>query len=264
MGVEGGFAGLDGLVEGGDFGVEGEDAVAQGGFGSGAEGEEVADEAGGIEGFGDVEVAEGVPPLGGEEGGVGAVVEPDGFATGDVEGEFVVGVGDGEGGTGLEQGVEGVELVLEDGGVLFLGPGGEFAGAEASGGGEGGFPGGGGANLRPQPVFPGRGGDGRGLRAGKAVVELGDGVAAERVEVLQLAGAGGDIGALLGAGVGDGERGDELFVGFVIAAFFGTCDPLENPVGNRAVDDPEQEPSCDFIGNENPPYADVVETELTT
>jgi len=162
-GVEGGFSFGDGLVELGDFLVEGGDAGAEGGFGGGAEGEEVFDEAGGVEGFGDVEVAEGVAPLGGEEGGVGAVVEAEGFAVADVEGEFVVGVGDGESGAGLEQGVEGVELVLEGGGVLFLGPFGEFAGGKVGGGFGRFFPGWGG-DVRPQPVGLGRGG--RCLRRG--------------------------------------------------------------------------------------------------
>lgn len=37
---------------------------------------------GGVEGLGDVEVAEGVAPLGGDEGGVGFVVEAEGFAAG--------------------------------------------------------------------------------------------------------------------------------------------------------------------------------------
>ncbi len=50
----------------------------------------------GVGGVGDVEVAEGVTPLGGDEGGVGTVVEAEGLAVGDVEGEFVAGVGDGE------------------------------------------------------------------------------------------------------------------------------------------------------------------------
>jgi hypothetical protein len=61
--------------EGGDFGVEGENAVAEGGFGGDAEGEEELEQAFGVEGLGDVEVAEGVTPLGGDEGGVRAVKE---------------------------------------------------------------------------------------------------------------------------------------------------------------------------------------------
>lgn len=76
--VEFGFLDCDGPVECGDFVVEGEDAVAEGGVGGGAEGEEGFEEAGGVEGFGDVEVAEGVAPLGGDEGGVGFVVEAEG------------------------------------------------------------------------------------------------------------------------------------------------------------------------------------------
>lgn len=90
------------MVKGGDFGVEGEDAVAEGWLGGGAEGEEVFEEAGGVEGFGDVEIAEGVTPLGGDEGDVGAVVEAECFAAGNVEGKFVFGVGHGEGDAGLE------------------------------------------------------------------------------------------------------------------------------------------------------------------
>ena len=49
---------------------EGEDAVAEGFFGGGAEREEVAHELFGVEGFGDVQVAQGVVPLSGDEGGV--------------------------------------------------------------------------------------------------------------------------------------------------------------------------------------------------
>jgi len=59
--------GGDGGFEGGDFVVEGEDAVAEGLFAGGAE---------------------GVTPLGGEEGGVEAVLETQGFAIADVEGGF--------------------------------------------------------------------------------------------------------------------------------------------------------------------------------
>lgn len=44
--------------------------------------------------------------MGGDEGSVGFVVEAEGFAAGEVEGESVFGVGDGEGGAGLEEGVE--------------------------------------------------------------------------------------------------------------------------------------------------------------
>jgi hypothetical protein len=39
-------------------------------------------------------VAEGVTPLGGYKGGVGFVVEMEGFAAVDVEEDFVFGVGD--------------------------------------------------------------------------------------------------------------------------------------------------------------------------
>ena len=53
-GVEFGFLGRDGLVEGGDFLVEGEDAVSEGLLGGGAEGEEVFEEFFRVEGFGDV------------------------------------------------------------------------------------------------------------------------------------------------------------------------------------------------------------------
>lgn len=242
VGVEGGFAGLDGLVEGGDFAVEGEDAVAEGGLGGDAEAEEMADEFFTIEGFGDVEVAQGVAPLGGDEGDVGAVVETEGFAAVDVEGEFVGSVGDGEGCAGLEVGVEGVEVSLEGGGVLLLGPGGEVAAFEVGGGLRRLLPGGGGADFGPQPVFLGRGTHGRGLAAVQALVELGDGVAAQRVECLQFAGEDADLLALCGRGVGDGERGDELFVGFVVAAFFVFRGAAENKVADWCVQNTEEIP----------------------
>jgi len=53
--IELGFPVGDGLVEGGDFGVKGKDAVAERRFGGGAEGEEEFEEAFGVEGLGDVE-----------------------------------------------------------------------------------------------------------------------------------------------------------------------------------------------------------------
>ncbi len=240
-GVEFGFFGGEGLVEGGDFLVEGDDAVAERVLGGGAEGEEEFEEAGGVEGFGDVHGAEGVSPLGGGEGEMEAVVVTEDFAPGDVEGEFVVGVGDDEGGSGLEQGIEDIEASLEGFGVAFFGPGGEGAALE-SGGDFGGFlPCGGGADVRPEAV--GLEGDRGGLGAVKALVELGDGVAAEGVEFLQLAGTIADFLALLGGRIGDGEWGNELFVSFVVAAFFVLRCASENKVANRRVQDAEQIPS---------------------
>ncbi len=94
-GVEFGFLGGEGLVEGGDFPVEGDDALAERVFVGVALGEEEFEETLGVECLGDVEIAEGVTPLGGEEGGVGFVVESQDFTAADVEGEFVFGVGDG-------------------------------------------------------------------------------------------------------------------------------------------------------------------------
>ena len=66
-----------------------------------AKGEEEFEEALGVEGFGDVEVAEGVTPLGGGEGHVEPIVMMEDFAAGDVEGEFVFLIGDGDGDSGL-------------------------------------------------------------------------------------------------------------------------------------------------------------------
>ena len=62
-----------------------------------------------------------------------AVVVTEDFAAADVEGEFVVLVGDGDGDAGLEQGVEGFEPILEGFGVAFLGPSGEGAALESGG-----------------------------------------------------------------------------------------------------------------------------------
>lgn len=66
----------------------------------------------------------------------------EGLAAGDVEGGFVVGVGDGEGRAGDVEGVERFEFAKVCGGVWLPGPGGEVAGAESGGGG-------------PDPVFLG-------------------------------------------------------------------------------------------------------------
>lgn len=232
-GVELGFLGGDGLVEGGDFLIQGDDALAQRFLGGGAEGEEEFEEAGGVEGFGDVEVAECVTPLGGGEGQIEAVEVTQDFAAADMESEFFVGVGDGDGDSRLEQGVEGVEPLLEGLGVAFLGPGGEGATLESGGSFRRFLPSGGGADVQPEAV--GLEGDRGGLVAVEALVELGDGVAAERVEFLQLAGASADFRALLGGRVGDGEWGDELFVGFVVAAFLGACDAPKHPIRDRTV-----------------------------
>jgi len=57
------FLGGKGGVEGGDFSVESEEAVAEGGVGSGAEGEEQTQETLGVEAGGDVEVAQRGLPL---------------------------------------------------------------------------------------------------------------------------------------------------------------------------------------------------------
>jgi len=99
------------LVEGGEVSINGEEGGRQVGVGGGTEIQEEFDEALSVKGFGDAHSAQGVAPLGGEQRGGGFVEEFKGGGAVDGEAEFVVGVGDGEGGTGFQAGVEFCKVV---------------------------------------------------------------------------------------------------------------------------------------------------------
>jgi len=143
--------------------------------------------------------------------------------------------------------------------MAFLGPGGEGTAGESGGNVGRCFPARGGADVGPEPVGGEGGGDLGGLRAVESAVEFLDGVAALGVEVLQGAGVAGDVGALFGRGVGDRERGDELLVGLVVAAFFWSGNSAKYPIRHGAVQDAKEKPACFLVCHQNAANSNVVE-----